>query len=216
VYKDLAQYQDATRALEQALRLNGNDFEIRYELGVVLAHLRRFAEAEQQLEVAERLNPTGAEVHYQLSAVMRGLNNQNGATEELKTFQALKVRDQEKMQAIQYHTRGDELLAAGKFQQAAEQYRRAMQLDPDSPRLHYNLSLALQGLKDYEGQRKELETAIQLDSNLAPAYYYLARLYIVHGSLAQAEHALKTALAIDPQFAQARKALASLTGESKP
>jgi len=88
-------------------------------------------------------------------------------------------------------------------------------LDPNSARLHYNLSLALLGLGDHEGQRKELERAIQLDSNLAPAYYHLAQLYIAHGSVARAEQALKTALAIEPQFAGARQLLSSLQESGK-
>ena len=71
------------------------------------------------------------------------------------------------------------------------------------------------GLGDYEGQRKALERAIQLDSNLAPAHYHLAQLYIAHGSVAQAKQALRTALAIDPQFAAARQALSSLQENGK-
>jgi tetratricopeptide (TPR) repeat protein len=88
-------------------------------------------------------------------------------------------------------------------------------LNPDNARLHYNLSLALSGLGDDEGQRKELERAVQLDSNLAPAYYHLAQLYIAHGSMAQAKQALRNALAIDPQFAAAQQALSSLQENSK-
>jgi tetratricopeptide (TPR) repeat protein len=120
------------------------------------------------------------------------------------------VRDQQKLRAVQYHNKGDELLAAGKFAQAAEQFHQALELDPDSPRLHYNLSLALEELGDHDGQKKELEMAIQLDPNLALAYYRLGRLYMVQGSPTQAEQALKTAVAIDPEFAEAQESLASV------
>lgn len=215
VYKDLAQYRDASSALGKALQLEGSDYEVRYNLGVVLTHLKRYAEAAQQLQVAEKLNPSGADVHYQLAGVLRALNDQKGTSQELKAFQDLKLRDKEKMQSIQYYNRGGELLAAGNFQQAAEQFRRALQLDPSSARLHYNLSLALRGSGDHEGQRRELERAIQLDSNLAPAFYHLAQLYIADGSVAQAKQALKTALAIEPQFAAAQHVLSSLEENGK-
>ena len=125
-------------------------------------------------------------------------------------FQELKERDQQKAKAVKYHNEGDALLSKQQFAKAAEQYRQGLELDPDNPRLHYNLSLALKGLGTLEEQKKELETAIRLDSNLAPAYYWLGQLYRAQGALTQAEQHLKTALAIDPQLAEAKDSLATL------
>jgi predicted Zn-dependent protease len=214
-YKDLARYQEAANALEQASRLKPDDSEVRYNLGVVMIHLGRLAEAASQLRQAKTLNPEGADIHFQLASVLRRLNDRKGANEELKAFQALKTRDQQKLRAVQYHDKGDELLVGKKFAQAAEQFRQALELDPESPRLHYNLSLALQELGDGEGQKKELERAIQLDPNLALAYYRLGQLYVVQGNPMQAEQALKTAVAIDPQFAEAQESLASVQESRK-
>jgi tetratricopeptide (TPR) repeat protein len=215
VYKDAGRYQDAARALEQASSLNGASYDIRYNLGVVLAHLGRDTAAADQLRIAEKLNARSAGVHYQLFRILQRLNDQNGSSEELKAFQTLKVRDVEKTQSIRYYNRGDQLLAAGKFQSAAEQYRRALDLNPDNARLHYNLSQALRGLGDDQGQEKELKNAIQLDPNLAPAYYRLAELYMKSGQVDRAEQALKTALIINPQFREAEMALTSLQQDSR-
>ena len=78
-------------------------------------------------------------------------------------------------------------------------------MDPNSARLHYNLSLALMGLGDHDGQKKELETAIQLDANLfkRPPTTDSRSYTSQRGSVARAKQALKTALAIEPQFAAA-------------
>ncbi len=215
-YKYLTQYQEAADALEKASLLNTDDYEVRYNLGVVLIHLGRLREGARQLEEAKKLNPQGADVRYQLADVRRRLNDPKEANEELKAFQALKLRDQQKVRAVKYHNEGNELLAAGKFAQAAEQFRQALALDPDSPRLHYNLSLALKDLGDREGQKRELETAIQLDPNLAPAHYWLGQFYRVQGDLSRAEQALKTAVAIDPQLVEAQDSLSSLQGSGRP
>src|SRR5207245_10710081 len=134
-----------------------DDYEVDYNLGVVLIHQGRLTEAAEHLEEAKKLNPQGADVRYQLANVRSRLNDRNAANEELKAFQALKVRDQQKARTVKYHNEGNELLATGKFAQAAEQFRQGLELDPDSPRLHYNLSLALKELGDREGQKKELE-----------------------------------------------------------
>jgi Tfp pilus assembly protein PilF len=61
-----------------------------------------------------------------------------------------------------------------------------------------------------EEQKKELETAIRLDPNLAPAYYWLGQLYPSQGNLTQAEQNLKTAVAIDPKLPQATESLTAL------
>src|SRR5207249_9826695 len=90
---------------------------------------------------------------------------------------------------------------------------RSARAGPGERGLALHLLAGFRGLGDYEGQKRELESAIQIDSNLAPAYYSLAQLYVKQGSVAQAKQALKTALAISPQFAEAQQALSSLDGD---
>jgi superkiller protein 3 len=206
----LTQYQEAAESLEQASRLNSDDYEVCFNLGVVLVQLGKLPEGAQQFQRAKELNPQGTDVRYQLANVLRRLNNSTAASEELKVFQELKERDHQKARAVKYHNEGDALLAKEQFGQAAEQYRHGLELDPGNPRLHYNLALAFKGLGNQEEQKKELETAIRLDSNLAPAYFWLGQLYRAQGALTQAEQNLKTAIAIDPQLAQAKESLATL------
>ena len=214
-YKDLAQYQQAARALNEAFTLNGTDYDVCYNLGVVLIHLGNLAEAAEKLECAKMLAPETADAHYQLANVLRRLGQANKAAAEMEAFQNLKLQEAQTLRGIHYHNKGDELLSAGEFEQAAGQYQQALTLDPKNPRLHYNLSLALAKLGDAEGQEQELKKAIQIDPNLAPAYCRLGQLYHRRANLKEAEQALQTAIEIDPELSGAQECVPSLPASPK-
>ena len=60
----------------------------------------------------------------------------------------------------------NEFLLSGQPAKAAEVYRQILEMNPQDARTEYNLALALGALQDREGERKALEKAANLDSNL--------------------------------------------------
>ena len=66
-----------------------------------------------------------------------------------------------------FHLHGNSLMIAGEFEQAAEAYRSALQLDPDYALSRANLALALIGMDRFAEARQLIEQGMQrgLDSN---------------------------------------------------
>ena len=112
-----------------------------------------------------------------------------------------------------FEEQGNRYLAAGNAQAAAESYRQALQLNPRDPKLHYNLSVALDRLGDFTAERKELERTVELDPNIAAAQNQLGWFALQDGRQAEAEMRFKKTLAIDPAFSEARSNLGVLYGQ---
>jgi len=70
-------------------------------------------------------------------------------------------------------------------------------------------------LGNREGARQELQKTIEIDPNLGPAHYRLGLLYAAEGQLGLAEKAFRTALAINPQDADAQRGLAALSARRR-
>jgi tetratricopeptide (TPR) repeat protein len=77
--------------------------------------------------------------------------------------------------------------------------RMAAGLDSNSAPAADALGHALILTGDYVNAEKSLQKALQLDPNLANAYYHYGLLYIAQNKAEQANEALNHALALDPQ-----------------
>src|SRR6201993_2847075 len=81
--RGLGKYTAAEDLLRQAIALDSNHYDTRYNLGFVLAKLGRPQEALVHLEKAVQLNPASSEARFQLAAVLRSLGQEQKAREEL-------------------------------------------------------------------------------------------------------------------------------------
>ena len=74
-------------------------------------------------------------------------------------------------------------------------------------------ALALDRLGDYVGERAALQDTMRLDAKFAPVYNQLGFLQLKAGQTANAESNFKTAIALDPQYAEAQSNLGVLYGQ---
>jgi tetratricopeptide (TPR) repeat protein len=206
-YTALSQLPKAVEALERARQLKPDDYEIRYDLGSALAKTGKTNEAIEQLTAAEKINSNYADVHYQLALQLRKQGDVTRSKQEMQIFQGLKNQVNEETSAGNLNNEGNRLLGEGKVREAAEAYRKAVQLDPNNAQWHYNLSLALAKLGDKEGEKGALEKALKLDPNLATAHNDLGFVYLSEGKMNEAEREFRAALEIDPRFAEAQNNL---------
>lgn len=106
----------------------------------------------------------------------------------------------------------DVLLAAGRFEEAADAYRSLIERSPDDPALHLNLGYALEHLDRLDEALASLDRALGLESDLALAHYHrgvvLERLGDREGAIA----AFRAAAQSDDTLSSARAALQRLTG----
>ncbi|MFQ5589702.1 MAG: FG-GAP-like repeat-containing protein [Phycisphaerae bacterium] len=85
-----------------------------------------------------------------------------------------------------------------KFAEAAEEFRRCIELAPDSAVDHFNLGLVLMRATKFEDAHRMLERAQQLDAKLLAAYYVQGIVYKRQGESEKAARSLEYVLKHDP------------------
>lgn len=114
---------------------------------------------------------------------------------------------------IEAHSRqGLRLVAAGRYQEAQEEYLKGLELDPSSGRLHFNLGKLLYRLgRQEEGQRGLVSAArfglLARDWDLVGE---LVRIFASLGKAGQAKALLMQCLAQEPSHPRLRQALEAL------
>lgn len=79
----------------------------------------------------------------------------------------------------------------GDYEKAFEACRRAIEIAPDYPDLHYHLALTCCALDDFERARDELERAVQLRPEYSAALLELAQVALELGQLDRAQECLE-------------------------
>ncbi|MGC2615590.1 MAG: tetratricopeptide repeat protein [Terracidiphilus sp.] len=225
VLRAVGDYPGAKTLLEQSVAIDPSLPNSHYELGMVLVFLKDWAPARQELEKAIAMGAKEAQAHYQLGLALRGLGESAQAQKEFKTYQDQKASDESKLEASMKASQADDDMKADKVQDAIGHYKEAIAAEPNNANFKYKLALALHQAGDADGERAQLEQAVQLNPDLPGAQnelgYLLSRSGDSTGAIQHfqsAVHAapgyveawvnLSAALAMAGQFPEARDAIA--------
>lgn len=111
---------------------------------------------------------------------------------------------------------GRVFLQEGRPAEAAEQFREAIRVQPDSPEAHANLGAALEALDRRVDARSEYAAALAIDPGFAGAHYNLGLSLLRSGLRDEAAAEFLAALKADPGHAGARNNLGlALAGEGR-
>ena len=105
--------------------------------------------------------------------------------------------------AVEHYNAGVELQGQGRYDEAIDEYTKAISLDPEQVLAYNNRGLAYSDLGQLERAIEDYDEAIRLDPNYAAAYYNRG---LAYGNLGQLERAIEDydeAIRLDPQFALA-------------
>ena len=105
---------------------------------------------ETVLRRALALDPALAKTHYFLGTALKALGRYDDALEQLRQASAQYPRDRVVLNQI-----GRVLFLQRRYREAAAQFRRVLQIDPEDLQAHYNLMLCDQGLGDDAGAARE-------------------------------------------------------------
>lgn len=96
-----------------------------------------------------------------------------------------------------HNARGIELADRGWLDEAVKEFRKALELDPDSAHAHDNLGTVYAEKRRYREALAEYLAAIRLDPDAPTAHYNLANFLATHG-LDMAVEEYRASLALDP------------------
>lgn len=194
--------------LARALELHPGSASALYGLGKLALERGEHAEAVRRLEEALVLTPDATIAHYPLALAYRGLGDAARAEEHLARRGEVEVfpydpwmeevRSMLAGPAVQTD-RGARMYIDGRWQDAAEEFRRAVEADPEDARLRVNLGSTLLRLGDLDGAAREYDRAAALDPGLAGAFYGQGAVAERRGDDDAADRHYRAALEADPR-----------------
>jgi protein O-mannosyl-transferase len=109
--------------------------------------------------------------------------------------------------AVAHGNLGEAMMARGNLSGALVHLRRATELDPQWPEMHYSLAQGMIAVRDSDGALEQLHTAVKLRADYPAAWYDLGRLLVQRDQVAEAIAAFKQALRGHDEFAAAHFSL---------
>jgi tetratricopeptide (TPR) repeat protein len=150
-------YAESIKALSNWISLSPRDFRAHEWLARALNKAGRPAEATTEFQLTRDLHDYYTEGSVRIVECREFLRKSNPADAWLKCRSVLDSDDVDKVAALAL-TFGQ----SGDQSHAAEAWRRAIALDPESPELNYDLSLACFNLRDLACARQHAEKAVAL------------------------------------------------------
>ncbi len=112
--------------------------------------------------------------------------------------------------ADEHNLKGAELLEAGDYNAAAEEFKMAVDIDPNFSDGYYNLGKVYSQIKDYDGALESYKKAIELAPENPRYHYNLAIVYAQKGMSGESEQEYLTAISLDPYYDKAHNNLGAL------
>ena len=185
-------YEEAVEPLERWREGRPNHAAARLALAEVLIKLDRRKEAVGELHAALELSPDSLAVIRTLATAEISWGNEREAVRLVEDLR----RRHPKSPAVQ-RVEGDVLWLAGRYREAAEAYRRALQLEPHTL-MAIRTAKALSKGGDLPGARSELEKWLEFHPDDTAARVELGNLLHRMGDLAGAVREYEAANALRP------------------
>ena len=155
---------EALQALSEALKINPNDEDVHYDLGLVLTRLGRTAEAIEQYQQSLKIFPRYVEAHNNLGNLLMRAGRNDEAIQHFE--QALQIMPDF---ASAHNNLGTALERAGRTNEATLHFERAIQIDPDYWQARFNVALNRFADGRLEDARTELKEVLRRQPDFAPA-----------------------------------------------
>jgi tetratricopeptide (TPR) repeat protein len=216
-YLDLGRADDAARLFARAKSLDPQSATARFGLGRAALAREDYARAVEELEEALSLDPKAGVIHYPLAMAYRAMSRIDKAEAHLRQqgTRPVQARDalMEQLDALvhsaaAFEVRGVRALDEARWMEAAEDFRKAVELSPDDPRLRQKLGTALSLGGDTAGAVREFIDITQRWPTFANAQYSLGVLLMSAGRSRDAIEHLSVAVKGNPTYVQARLQLA--------
>ncbi|MEJ2515079.1 MAG: tetratricopeptide repeat protein [Gammaproteobacteria bacterium] len=196
-------YPGAVRAYERGLEVAPENVELLNAMGFALFQQGKSEEAIAALEKALAVDPEHWKAHNNMALASIDLGELEMAEAHYRESLAI-----EPQPAI-YNDLGFVLERQGLIEDAAEAYRKALELDPESASAHYNLGASLARSGEYAEAEIHLRAALEQNPN-TQTYTGLGIVQWQQGRADDAILSLEAAINADPKNAAAYDNLGSI------
>ena len=216
--------------LERAVQADPTDPDYHFNLALSLARVKDNAGAAKQLKETLALRPADAEAKTYLDAISGLSSGTRPPIERIKrnydeasfrqlafaienAEEAQMAHSDPKKHAAMHVDQGKEQLRQGFYEEARDNFRKALALDPENTEAHVGLANAQIALNDLTGARSELDSTLRTQPT-PDAYVTLGELNLKENKLDAANQAVAEALKLEPNNTSALQLKQQL--ESRP
>ncbi len=220
VYRELGRTDAAKTALEAVVEAEPGNAFAHFLLGQMAYEAEAYADAVAHYETVLRLQPAASQVHAPLGLAYRNLGDEARSRDQLaRRGQSLVQLNDPRVRALEAFkqssgatalTQGQQLIAAGRYQEAVATLERAVAQDSTNPSSYLSLGVARAHLGDRAGAVEAFEHVLRLDPGASKAHFNLGMLLAADGQRAQAEERFRAAVAGDARNSEAHLELAEL------
>lgn len=172
IFLEMENPLSAQEAFMKALLYNPSLTAARVELGNTYLELNQITWAIEAYSAALEANDDMAV--YAWFGLARAYHEEQRYPDEITAYQQVLAADPENAAALQ--NLGNALMQTGQVEQAADAYRKAIRISPQSG-LYYNLAIAFVKQKQYKEAVEQYQSAIRMDPQYAAAHHGLAVCY---------------------------------------
>lgn len=210
---------EADAVLKPALAIRALSPAAHSLLGQVALARRDYQAAVEHLTAALADVPDANRLHHPLALAYRGLGDRAKAEEHLAQAGQVGLKPPDPLLDAVAALKAGERLAlmsgktaarAGRFADAAEEFRRALAARPESVEARVNLGTMLANLGDRAGSAEQFREALKRDPDNATAHFNLASLLAAGSERHEALTHVDAFLAARPGDAEARRLRAQL------
>jgi len=197
-------YGQAVAPLDRYVRSHPDDATMRSALGVSLFFVKDYGRAVNVLEPIATLAGAAPALTFAYAQSLVGTGDYDGGITRLR---ALAASDPG---TLSYHRALGEALAHKQgYSEAAEEWRKALQIDPSDGPTKYDLALALIQLRKTEGAQGLLKELAQAGSKNPDVYYELGKLQLQNADPKSAVASLQEAAGLSPESELVHRELAT-------
>jgi tetratricopeptide (TPR) repeat protein len=171
-HRELEQTESAITDLERVIELEPDHMQANYNLGIAYLEAEQYEAAINRFDQVLILEPENIDVYYRRSTANQALGNVGDAIIDLSMY-IENMADDDKL----YSMRGDLYFEAERFHEATEDYKRAVELNPNQPEYWFNLGLIGIETDELEEALGAFDEVISLEPEMADAYFRRAETY---------------------------------------
>jgi len=202
----LQQYQEAMNTLNRALKVDPQNASTYFLRGLTLEELGKEEEAIKAYRFSTELDADMIDAWIILGQLYQKREDPTA----IQFFNNAVRVDTNNIFAL--HTKANYLQQTGATQQAIDEYRKIILLDPGYSDAHFNTGLAYLELDSTHLAYKSFDLVVKTEPQNAQAYYYRGLTGELIGKLAQAKQDFEQTLNMDPSFQPAQESLKRVSG----